>query len=122
MRTLSSVKSSAITARQPSVPNLILVTVQKYKRMELGRPRRSEGWCVFFPSQIGTAKPFNLNLQFDFCEWPWMTGESTLRNSRVAHTLPRCIHGKPWGIQDKFRTLNGEGWATPTSRRDQARS
>jgi hypothetical protein len=34
------VKSSAITPRQPSVPNLIMLTAQQYKRSRL---RRKEG-------------------------------------------------------------------------------
>src|ERR1700736_1680000 len=32
LRTFSNVKSSAITPRQPSVPNLIVLTVQQYMR------------------------------------------------------------------------------------------
>ncbi len=32
VRTLAKVKSSAITPRQPSVPNLIVLTIEKYKR------------------------------------------------------------------------------------------
>src|ERR1700734_4024295 len=51
VRTLSKVKSSAMMARQPSVPNVILLTGEKYKRRAWWR--EAAMWCGGW---VGPAK------------------------------------------------------------------
>src|ERR1700722_3737224 len=46
LRTFAKVKSSAITPRHPSVPNLIVLTVHQYKRTVRNTNRNLLAWCT----------------------------------------------------------------------------